>query len=182
MLPRDRHACGRAADRVTTGYGDVRVSFAQQGPPASAKQIAYIQALMRKAGYDDFRSARTEYRLTQRQARGKFTKSRGVGVDRSADLGRRRQPHRLGQSRSPTRFESAQSLLVRGFPADVLADELRRRGWTVGEPSGTRAQSWQRGTNTPLAGEAPSIASAARMTAAPVYADTSSTGKRISAG
>ncbi len=67
MLPRT----GPAA---ATGYG-VRVSFAQQGPPASAKQVAYIQALMRKAGYDDFRSARTEYRLTPRQARGKFTKS-----------------------------------------------------------------------------------------------------------
>jgi len=51
------------------------VTGAQQGPPASAKQLAYIQALMRKAGYDDFRSARTEYRLTPRQARGKFTKT-----------------------------------------------------------------------------------------------------------
>jgi hypothetical protein len=25
-------------------------------------------------------------------------------------------------------------LLVRGFPAEVLADELRRRGWTVTAP------------------------------------------------
>jgi hypothetical protein len=25
-------------------------------------------------------------------------------------------------------------LLIRGFPADVLADELRRRGWKVAEP------------------------------------------------
>jgi hypothetical protein len=35
----------------------------------------------------------------------------------------------------PDNFESAQSLLIRGFPADVLADELRRRGWTVSQPS-----------------------------------------------
>jgi hypothetical protein len=53
-----------AAYRLTRGFQQrsrygVLVSFAQQGPPASAKQIAYIQALMAKAGYDDFRSART---------------------------------------------------------------------------------------------------------------------------
>jgi hypothetical protein len=34
----------------------------------------------------------------------------------------------------PDSLDSAQALLIRGFPADVLADELRRRGWTVGEP------------------------------------------------
>ena len=34
----------------------------------------------------------------------------------------------------PETLTSAQALLIRGFPADVLADELRRRGWTVGEP------------------------------------------------
>jgi hypothetical protein len=109
------------------------MSFADQGPPASAKQVAYIQALMRKAGYDDFRSARTEYRLTARQARGKFTKSEASAlIDRlttTAD-----DNPTLSVTEEPDTLESAQALLVRGFPADVLADELRRRGWSVTQP------------------------------------------------
>ncbi len=109
------------------------MSFGNDGPPASAKQVAYIQALMRKAGYDDFRSARTEYRLTQRQARGKFTKAEASAlIDRltSADEGN----PTVSVVEEPETLTSAQALLIRGFPADVLADELRRRGWTVGEP------------------------------------------------
>ena len=109
------------------------VSFAQQGPPASAKQVAYIQALMRKAGYDDFRSARTEYRLTQRQARGKFTMSEASAlIDRLTSTDGDNPT--VSVSEEPDTLDSAQALLIRGFPADVLADELRRRGWTVGEP------------------------------------------------
>jgi hypothetical protein len=110
------------------------MSFAQQGPPASDKQVAYIQALMRKAGYDDFRSARTEYRLTQRQARGKFTKSEASAlIDRLTSTGDDNPT--VSVVEEPDSLESAQALLIRGFPADVLADELRRRGWTVGEPN-----------------------------------------------
>lgn len=88
---------------------------------------------MRKAGYDDFRAARTEYRLTQRQARGKFTKAEASAlIDRltSTDV----DNPTVSASEEPDSLESAQALLIRGFPADVLADELRRRGWTVGEP------------------------------------------------
>jgi hypothetical protein len=109
------------------------VNLVQQGPPASAKQIAYIQSLMRKAGYDDFRAARTEYRLSQRQARGKFTKSEASAlIDRltSADD----DNPTLSVTEEPETLDSAQALLVRGFPADVLADELRRRGWMVAAP------------------------------------------------
>ena len=114
------------------GYG-VGMSFAQQGPPASDKQVAYIQALMRKAGYDDFRSARTEYRLTQRQARGKFTKSEASAlIDRLTSTGD--DSPTVSVVEEPDSLQSAQALLIRGFPADVLADELRRRGWTVSEP------------------------------------------------
>ena len=113
-------------------YG-VPVSFAQQGPPASAKQVAYIQALMRKAGYDDFRSARTEYRLTPRQARGKFTKTEASAmIDRLTSTDDENPT--LSVSEEPETLTSAQALLVRGFPAEVLADELRRRGWNVAEP------------------------------------------------
>jgi hypothetical protein len=109
------------------------VSFAQQGPPASAKQVAYIQALMRKAGYDDFRSARTEYRLTPRQARGKFTKTEASEmIDRLTSTDDDNPT--VSVSEEPHSLDSAQALLIRGFPADVLADELLRRGWSVKEP------------------------------------------------
>jgi hypothetical protein len=109
------------------------VSFAQQGPPASAKQVAYIQALMRKAGYDDFRSARTEYRLTPRQARGKFTKTEASAmIDRLTSTDDDNPT--VSVSEEPDSLDSAQALLIRGFPADVLADELLRRGWSVKAP------------------------------------------------
>ncbi len=112
------------------------MSFAEQGPPASAKQIAYIQALMRKAGYDDFRSARTEYRLTPRQARGKFSKSEASAmIDRLTSTDDDNPT--VSVDEEPDSLASAQALLLRGFPADVLADELRRRGWTVDEPNGS---------------------------------------------
>jgi hypothetical protein len=127
MLPRF-HRSG-ASDR--SGYGVV-VSFAQQGPPASAKQVAYIQALMRKAGYDDFRSARTEFRLTPRQARGKFTKSEASAlIDRLTTTDDDNPT--VSVTEEPETLASAQALLVRGFPAEVLADELRRRGWKIAE-------------------------------------------------
>ena len=88
---------------------------------------------MRKAGYDDFRSARTEYRLTPRQARGKFTKTEASAlIDRLTTTGDENPT--LSITEEPDTLQSAQALLVRGFPADVLADELRRRGWNVAEP------------------------------------------------
>lgn len=109
------------------------MSFAAQGPPASPKQVAYIQALLRKAGYDDFRSARTEYRLTQRQARGKFTRSEASAlIDRLTSTDG--ETAAVSATEEPDSLDSAHALLIRGFPADVLADELRRRGWTVAEP------------------------------------------------
>ena len=43
------------------------------GPPASAKQLEYLDALIAKAGYASFREARHPLGLTQRQASGKFS-------------------------------------------------------------------------------------------------------------
>lgn len=43
------------------------------GPPASAKQLAALAALLAEAGYASFREARHPLGLTQRQANGKFT-------------------------------------------------------------------------------------------------------------
>jgi hypothetical protein len=109
------------------------MSLAGQGPPASEKQVAYLQSLLRKAGYDDFRTARTEYRLTQRQARGKFTKSEASAlIDRLTSTDEDNPT--LSVTEEPDSMTSAQALMVRGFPADVLADELLRRGWSVNAP------------------------------------------------
>ena len=50
------------------------MAFGQQsGPPASAKQLAYLLSLVQGAGHDGFRDARHPLGLTQRQAGGKFT-------------------------------------------------------------------------------------------------------------
>src|SRR4029079_1692298 len=131
-----RRQCCHAIEGCGRGSIDRRLdtvptwTFAQQGPPASAKQIAYIQALLRKAGYDDFRTARTEYRLTQRQARGKFTMSEASALIARLTSTDDENPT-VSVAEEPDNFESAQSLLIRGFPADVLADELRRPGGTV---------------------------------------------------
>ena len=87
------------------------MAFGQQsGPPASPKQIAYLKSLLQAAGHDDFRTARHEFGLTQRQAGGKFTTGeasalidrltgveptepkRGARSDRTAATESRRQP------------------------------------------------------------------------------------------
>ena len=123
------------------------MSFGQQsGPPASAKQLSYLLSLVKKAGYQGFRDARHPLGLTQRQAGGKFTgKEASELIDRllSADtddadaggddgLGRARDDARAAQAAD--RLLTQQTSLVRGMPAEVLAAELERRGWSVAPP------------------------------------------------
>ena len=122
------------------------MSFGQQsGPPASAKQLSYLLSLVKKAGYEGFRDARHPLGLTQRQAGGKFTgKEASELIDRllSADtddeadaddgLGRARDDARAAQAAD--RLLTQQTSLVRGMPAEVLAAELERRGWSVAPP------------------------------------------------
>ncbi len=50
------------------------------GPPASAKQLAALAALLTEAGYASFREARHPFGLTQRQANGKFTQDEAVAL------------------------------------------------------------------------------------------------------
>ena len=134
----------------TCGGGQASgVSFGQQsGPPASAKQLSYLLSLVKKAGYQGFRDARHPLGLTQRQAGGKFTgKEASELIDRllSADgeadadggdggdgLGRARDDARAAQAAE--RLLTQQTSLVRGMPAEVLAAELERRGWSVAPP------------------------------------------------
>lgn len=137
------------------------MSFGQSaGPPASAKQKAYLESLLRDAGYDTFREARHPLGLTQRQAGGRFTKQeasalidqllatagghdthrtddRDDGPDPDAD--RRPILHRSPEAErralvAAERLEAERAEVVRGMPAEVLADELVRRGWGVSPP------------------------------------------------
>ena len=108
------------------------MAFGQQsGPPASAKQVRELLALLKDAGHTDFRDARGPMGLTQRQAAGKFTR------DEAAAFIARLQGNELDGSalaEGPAVRLSAQQQLMRHLPAEQLAVELRRRGWTVTEP------------------------------------------------
>ena len=136
------------------------MAFGQpSGPPATARQLRDLTALVESAGHADFRDARGPLGLTQRQAGGRFTRDEadeliarleadagGGGpvepVDRSVD-------HRAGGRRTagtppadpgprPPAASRRQSLArqLERVPEDLLVDELRRRGWSVTPPGG----------------------------------------------
>lgn len=110
------------------------MAFGQQsGPPASARQIKELLTLLNEAGHSDFRDARGPMGFTQRQAAGKFTRDEASafieGLQESesdSDSGT--------AADAPGWRQSAQEQLIRHLPAEQLAAELRRRGWTVAEP------------------------------------------------
>jgi hypothetical protein len=77
-----------------------------------------LLALLQDAGHADFRDARGPMSFTQRQAGGKFTRDEAAAFIEQ--------------------LENAESGEVdkafSGIPTERLAEELRRRGWTVKEP------------------------------------------------
>jgi hypothetical protein len=108
------------------------MAFGQQsGPPASAKQMKELLALLGDVGHTDVRDARGPMGLTQRQAAGKFTRD-----EAEAFIARLQGDELDGKTlaTAPTGRLSAQEQLMRHLPAEQLAVELRRRGWTVTEP------------------------------------------------
>ncbi len=116
------------------------MAFGQQsGPPASARQVQRLTALVHAAGHVDFRDARGPLGLTQRQAGGRFTSGEAdaliarleaeVGDDEPG--GERAAPARPSPSE---RRAAAQTESLRRVPDHVLAAELQRRGWIVVEP------------------------------------------------
>jgi hypothetical protein len=118
------------------------MAFGQQsGPPASHKQLQYLEALVRKAGHDGFRDARGPLGLTQRQAGGKFTKDEAstlidqlLGADPEVpDVIGRGRPS-MEQAAASDRLEGERIQALKGMPASLLAEELQRRGWVVREP------------------------------------------------
>lgn len=121
------------------------MSFGQtSGPPASAKQIALLLSLLNNDGFD-FATARHRYGLNQRQARGKFTGPEATElIDR---LTREAEDVEAGSEGVAPRFDDPAAIkaqqridtqrdsLLRGIPAEVLANELERRGWAIIPPS-----------------------------------------------
>ncbi|MGI9031119.1 MAG: hypothetical protein ACR2HP_14220 [Ilumatobacteraceae bacterium] len=115
-----------------------------QGPPASEKQVAYLQALLRKAGFDGFRDARRPLGLTQRQGSGKFTRTEASAlIERllGADGEDGDAPVAAPPPDQPSLLEStppapvaAPRLDLRHVAAEALAAELARRGWNVTPP------------------------------------------------
>lgn len=108
------------------------MAFGQQsGPPASARQIRELLALLNDAGHTDFRDARGPMGFTQRQAAGKFTvKEAEAFIDglQNAEAGA------ASPVTDPEASLSPAQRAMRRVPAEQLAAELQRRGWTVTEP------------------------------------------------
>src|SRR4051812_7871646 len=117
------------------------MSFGQQsGPPASQKQTAYLLSLLEAEGYD-FATARHRYGFTQRQARGKFTVSeasdlidRLVNQAEAGDTGAEIVFDDPKAIKAQQRIAAERATVLRGIQAEVLADELERRGWVVIPP------------------------------------------------
>ena len=113
------------------------------GPPASAKQVGELLALLLQAGHGDFRDARGPMGFTQRQAAGKFTRAEadafierleaaggGGGDDHDqASPSPRREPVTAAERR-----QAVQARSLRQIPPELLAGELPRRGWIVMAP------------------------------------------------
>jgi hypothetical protein len=125
------------------------MAFGQQsGPPATHKQVQYLESLVRKAGHDGFRDARHPLGLTQRQAGGKFTRDEasalidqllaeddgGAADGAGAGVGAGGPSPSAAERSASERLEAERVQALQGMPADLLADELRRRGWSVAAP------------------------------------------------
>jgi hypothetical protein len=103
----------------------------QQGPPASSRQVQEILTLLQEAGHSDFRDARGPMGFTQRQAAGKFTRNE---ADALLEQLRAVEPGGEQPAEVPIWRKSVQDDVLNQIPAERLAVELRRRGWTVVEP------------------------------------------------
>lgn len=94
-------------------------------------QMQELLTLLKDAGHTDFRDARGPMGFTQRQAAGKFTRDEAAAfIDRLQDA----ESNGSTPVTAPAWRLSAQEQMMRQMPAEQLAVELRRRGWTVTEP------------------------------------------------
>jgi hypothetical protein len=109
------------------------MAFGQQsGPPAPARLVQELLALLQDAGHVDFRDARGPMGFTQRQAAGKFTRDEVTAfIDQLQEA---QFEGAVPPATSPIVRLSAGEEAIRNMDADKMADELRRRGWTVVAP------------------------------------------------
>lgn len=107
------------------------MAFGQQaGPPATARQLQELLALLHEAGHTDFRDARGPMGFTQRQAAGKFTRDEADALIATLQDDEARSSGPVAPAPRLTAAERA----LREIPAEALAAELQRRGWVVLEP------------------------------------------------
>lgn len=123
--PSGQHPSAASARLPAMAFGQ------QSGPPASQRQVKELLALLNDAGHTDFREARGPMGFTQRQAAGKFTRD-----EAEAFIARLQgnEPDGASLAVVPAAKLSTQEQLLRHLPAEQLAAELRRRGWTVTDP------------------------------------------------
>jgi hypothetical protein len=123
------------------------MAFGQQsGPPATARQVQQLTALLHAAGHTDFRDARGPLGLTQRQAGGKFTRDEAdaliARLEAEAEVGGGADPGSSDEAPPQVavssdrydRREAQRLAALRKMPDEALAAELQRRGWVVMEP------------------------------------------------
>jgi hypothetical protein len=108
------------------------MAFGQHsGPPASAKQVSELLALLKNVGHTDLRDARGPMGFTQRQAASKFTREEAAAfIDRLQDTEYDGKP----PIAATVARLSAQEQMMRRMPAEQLAAELQRRGWIMTKP------------------------------------------------
>ncbi|MCC6438379.1 MAG: hypothetical protein IT196_25375 [Acidimicrobiales bacterium] len=110
------------------------MAFGQSsGPPATARQLAQLLALLQEAGHADFRDARGPLGFTQRQAGGKFTRDEAEQLIAQLDA-TDADTDETAAPAPPLPRRTAADKLLEGIPTATLAAELQRRGWVVLEP------------------------------------------------
>lgn len=109
------------------------MAFGQvSGPPAPAKQVAELEALIAEQGFASFREARHPLGLTQRQAAGRFTAAEATElIERLTARGQvRGSANAADDASTPVdRARAREEALVTTLDAEVMATELTNRGW-----------------------------------------------------
>jgi hypothetical protein len=123
------------------------MAFGQaSGPPAGARQLEQLAALLERAGFSSFREARHPYGLTQRQAAGKFTVGEADELIERLEAAEAVQQGMAAPEPPPSvtatpsvgpaepparRARTAQRKVevLSAFGDDLLVAELERRGW-----------------------------------------------------
>jgi hypothetical protein len=118
------------------------MAFGQpSGPPASSRQVEELLRLLQGAGHTGFRDARGPMGFNQRQGGGRFTRDEAEELIERLQLAEQAAGEPVLPEASPppgpparTERPSGRDQAIRRLSDAQLANELRRRGWTVTEP------------------------------------------------